>query len=189
MDTNREAIRLLFVDIETTSLDPETGEIWEVGMIIRDGGEALDMELRAFLDVTLEHADPISLSIGRFHERHHQGNTDPRVDPDQIHSQADFAEVFAAISHGAYLVGNVVSFDEERLRRLLRRHGIVPSWNYHLVDVEAMIAGKLGIEPPWKSTSLSEALGVPVLSPKRAHLALNDARWSRDLYDAVLASG
>ncbi len=187
MTTTQQPVRLVFVDIETTSLDPDSGEIWEVGFVVRDGIEG-DWEHVALLDVTLQRADPISLSIGRFHERHHQGNRGHKPDPETVYSPADFARVFSDISHGAHLVGNVVSFDEERLRRLLRRHGIVPSWNYHLVDVEAMIAGKLGIEPPWKSTRLAEALGVPVLGPDKAHMALEDARWSRDLYDAVLAS-
>jgi len=114
----------------------------------------------------------------------------------------DFAEAFAALTRGAHLVGAVISFDEERLRRLLRANGECPMWHYHLVDVEAMAAGWIGhldstgdiehaawgyvddAEPPWDSTNLSLAVGVDPEQFDR-HTALGDARWARAIYDAL----
>lgn len=202
--------RLVFLDTETTSLDADTGEIWEVGAIVRtvehdtDGDQPVTIargeEHHWLLPVTLEHANPQSLDIGRFHERHDQGNGTTgsldRVDT--------FAQRFARLTHRAHLVGNVISFDEERLRKLLRRHGVMPSWHYHLIDCEALAAGYLaGLRaaaeipdprwidptPPWNSRDLSEALRVEPPSDDERHTALGDARWAMRMYDAVMSGG
>jgi DNA polymerase III epsilon subunit-like protein len=168
---------LVFLDTETTSLDADTGEIWEVGAIVRqeDGTET---EYHWFLPVTLVEADPISLKIGKFHERY----TVPSI------GLEDFAWRFWGLTKDTHLVGNIVSFDEERLRKLIRRHGLTPGWHYHLVDVESLVAGHLKIGPPWKSADLSEAAGVALPSEEERHTALADARWAMRLYDEVLGA-
>lgn len=189
--------KLVFLDTETTSLDADTGEIWEVGAIVRFDGAHI-AEYHWFLPVSLEHASSVSLDIGRFHSRHPQGNDSP--DAKVLRLDA-FAQEFASLTHGAHLAGNVVSFDEERLRKLLRRHGHMPSWHYHLVDVETLAAGFLAgqsgmardlpsecdkCSPPWNSRELSEALGVEPPSDEERHTALGDARWAMRMYDAVM---
>lgn len=137
---------LCFLDCETTSLarpfSPTPGEIWEVGLILRDqDGEA---EYRWLLPVTLEHANPKSLDIGGFHDRHPQGDRWAGPGPDDlVLDLAAFCADFAALTDGAHLVGNVVSFDEERLAALLMAHGVQPTWHYHLIDSESMAAGYL----------------------------------------------
>jgi oligoribonuclease (3'-5' exoribonuclease) len=177
---------IAFVDTEATSLDADTGEIWEVGLIVRDRYDH-ETEHRWLLPVTLKHADPISLGIGRFHERHPQGNTHVRLEHERMADLWDFTREFARLTDGAHLAGNVVSFDEERLRKLLRANGRMPSWHYHLVDVEALAAGKLGLAPPWDSRKLSEAIGVEPPSDEERHTALGDAAWAANIYDAVMA--
>lgn len=179
--------KLVFVDTETTSLDADTGQIWEAAFIERPSDpELIHVEHRFLVAVDLIAADPISLSVGRFHDRHPQGNNRPTGEH-RLYTPNEFAEVAAALTHSAHLVGNVVSFDEERLRRLVLACGRQPSWHYHLVDVEALVAGRLGIAPPWKSSELSEAIGVALPSEEDRHTAMGDARWARDLYDAVMA--
>jgi oligoribonuclease (3'-5' exoribonuclease) len=191
----RTVTRLAFIDTETTGLDPDLHEIWEVALILRDDGHHLDREYTWQLPVDLGKADPMALKIGRFHER--------RVAWDETADLEPFAEQFAELTRGAHLVGNVISFDEERLRRLLRRMGQCPMWHYHLVDVEAMAAGWIGriaykddIEdaawgyvtqpgPPWDSKMLSLAVGIDPESYEK-HTARGDARWARDMYDAVV---
>jgi hypothetical protein len=134
--------KLVFLDTETTSLNAETGEIWEGAAITRLPEPVLDdVEQSWLLPVSLDHADPIALNIGRFHDRHPQGNAEFRPENQRLTGIVEFATTLARVTHGAHLVGNVVSFDEERLRRLLLRYGCVPSWHYHLVDVEALVAG------------------------------------------------
>ncbi len=124
-----------FVDCETTGLDPERHEIWEVGLILPDGSEHSWQ-----LPVDLSRADAIALNIGRFHERYD-------VAPYGLVESADlkrsFAREFVHMTRGLHLAGCVVSFDAERLARLLRANGECPMWHYHLIDVEALAAGWL----------------------------------------------
>lgn len=167
---------LAFLDTETTGLDPDRHEVWEVGLVRRD--EVGEQEFRWLLPVDLKYADPVGMEIGRFNERY---------DLDMVQAEiGEWCQEFAHLTAGAHLVGAVISFDEERLRRLCQKFNVETSWHYHLVDVEALVAGKLGIAPPWKSDDLAAAVGV-TLSEEDRHTALGDARWARDLYDAAMA--
>lgn len=175
---------LAFIDTETTGLDPDRHEIWEVGLILRyeDGDES---ETTWQLPVDLGQADAMALKIGRFHDR--------RLLDSPATPLRTFANEFAEMTVGAHLVGAVVSFDEERLRRLLRAQGQCPMWHYHLIDVEVLVAGWLArdpdsmpVLPPWKSEDLSRLVGVDPDAFDR-HSALGDAQWARAMYDAVMA--
>lgn len=212
-----------FLDCETTGLDPDRHEIWEVALILRDS-EGVEVERVWQLPVDLGRADPMALGIGRWYERRWpwpaydrlllpNANdeklamgavtaSEPYVVPES--RMGEWAALFAELTDGTHLVGAVISFDEERLRRLLRRHHACPTWHYHLVDVEALAAGWLGgryederfaapddtgviYRPPWNSAELSRAVGI---NPDRfdKHTALGDARWARAIYDVVMAS-
>lgn len=185
---------LAFVDTETTGLDPERHEIWEVGLILRResaSNEVFDEEHHWMLQPNnLELADPMALSIGQFHERFDREAAAPSI--------TAFCNEFARLTSGAHLVGAVVSFDAIRLERLLRRHGQCPSWHYHLIDVEALAVGWLAsqtthmvaahdplVKLPWNSTEISRACGVdPDAFDK--HTAMGDAQWARAIYDRVM---
>lgn len=159
-----------FVDTETTGLDPERHEIWEVGLIMPDGRQLLWQ-----LPVDLGRADAYALKVGRFYERRHADLT----------PADEFAEWFSDLTAGLHLAGAVVSFDEERLRKLLRANGACPRWHYHLIDVENLAAGKLGRRPPWDSRELAAELGI-VQSEDDEHTALGDARWAKAIYENVV---
>lgn len=192
---------VVFVDTETTGLDPDRHEIWDVGLITPDGEEH-----QWFLPVDLGRADSVALSIGRFHDRYER---------DMATHPEDFAWEFAQLTRGKHLAGAVISFDEERLRKLLRAHGACPEWHYHLIDVEALAVGFLhglrtvvteyeiptggdsygadvlkaaGVADtlPWSSYDVSRALGVEPPSTDEQHSAIADARWAKRLYEAVV---
>lgn len=209
--------RLCFIDTETTSLDPDRGEVYEIGLIVRDSEPQHDKEFRWWLPVDLNVADPNALKVGRFFERRPnqsrvwKGALQWAPDSSGKVEQADTWEVAASVMEltaGAHLVGAVPSFDAAFLSRLLRARGCCPAWHYHLVDVEALAAGYLagkcttdfasgqlagalaedGVDlsrPPWSSNDLSRAVGVEPKDFDR-HTALGDARWAREIYDAVV---
>jgi oligoribonuclease (3'-5' exoribonuclease) len=189
-----------FIDTETTGLDPDRHQIWEVALITPDAREHVWQ-----FPVDEMAADPFALNIGRYWDRRwptgirevsdldaiyeaHNQKSRRKNFPSQgraIKPDADWCRHFRDLTAGLHLAGAVISFDEERLRRLLHRNGVLHRWHYHLVDVEALAAGKLGIAPPWKSDDLSAALGVTVSSEDR-HTALGDAKWAMRIYDAVM---
>lgn len=191
--------KVCFVDTETTGLDPQRHSIWEVGLITPDGAE------RAWqFPVDEMSADPIALDIGRYWERRwstcndvdplaaiyeaHERRSRRKNFPDEgraVRPDATWCAHFRDLTAGCHLAGAVVSFDEERLRRLLHASGVLHRWHYHLVDVEALAAGKLGADPPWDSGELSRALGVYPEDFGR-HTALGDARWAQAIYRAVM---
>jgi len=175
-----------FVDTETTGLDPERHEIWEVGLIL-PGGTEHEWQL----PVDLSRADPIALNIGRFHERRwlpvlRSADREPTA-PGRQTAPDEFAYHFVRMTRGLHLCGAVVSFDAERLWKLLRANGECPMWHYHLIEVEALAVGWLAghVTPPWDSNELSRAVGVDPDQFDR-HTALGDARWAKAMYEAVM---
>jgi hypothetical protein len=212
---------VVFVDTETTSLDRHRRRIWEVGLIRHEDGQRA--ELQFFIDpIDLSDADPASLRIGRFYERHPWGvklsNTEVTAEAYEemyghvpmLLSPALAAVKIAEWTHGAHLIGAVPSFDEESMAALLREHNQAPSWHYHLVDIENMMAGFLlgevrtwakvgtvvhgGVDgdersaqqllPPWESVALGQQLGIGI-SERDRHTALGDARWAERCWLAM----
>ncbi len=188
--------RLCFVDIESTGLEADRHEVYEIGLIVRDGDSRMDPEWRWWLPVNLTRADPNALRVGRFFERrppqNHTWSGALQWAPDISGKieQADVRDVAASVMEltaGAHLVGAVPSFDAAFLSRLLRAHGCCPAWNYHLVDVEALAAGLTQTEPPWDSGKLFSKLGVDPDQFDR-HTALGDARLAKATYDFVMGN-
>ena len=181
--------RLVFIDTETTSLRHDR-RAWEIGLIVRDPGEE-DREYQWMVgaaDLDLGNADLTSLKIGGFYERHPQyaGPGDGHPAP-----EADVLLEVEHLTRGAHLIGAVVSSDAEVLAARMRAWGILPSWHYHVIDMEAMVIGylsgltKLSVpDLPWSSDELYEAAGIDPAKYER-HTALGDARRERDAWDII----
>ena len=148
--------RICFLDTETTSLRADR-RAWEIGLIARrdvtvkhpgrpDTQETEDVEHHWFIeagDLDLGNADPFSLNVGRFYERHPQYQLERESSPTEVELEYDALRLVEAITRGAHLVGAVPNFDADVLGARMREHGICPSWHYHLVDVEALAVGYL----------------------------------------------
>lgn len=201
----------IFLDTETTGLYPEAGhEVWDIALIARentrvvhpDGPDTLesqDREYQWFVKPDLRRADPNALRINRFYERTAGVKWS---NPEEV--AAEIAQLF----DGAHIVGMVPDFDIRHLSVFLRKHGQCPAHHYHLIDAETLAVGYMtgaqheamlwgnttsrvlaGVSavdaPSWRSDDLSAALGVGVPTEDR-HTALGDARWARNIYDAVM---
>jgi oligoribonuclease (3'-5' exoribonuclease) len=177
--------RLIFLDTETTSLDRRTREIWDLAYIIRDDDHN-DVEKQWFLPVSLREADPISLKIGNYYQRHPspmRSRGDARSISNSLVDPHDLWREVASDMRDAIIVGAVPSFDEETIADTLHgRNGLQPTWHYHLVDIETLAAGALGMEPPWNFDEVLARYGLAQHDDR--HTALGDARLVRDLYDA-----
>jgi hypothetical protein len=180
---------IVFMDTETTSLRPDR-RAWDVAAIRREPDGA-ENEMQMFVqldDLDLGNADHISLTIGRFHDRHPQmgkaGRLGPQLGHGLTHTEFDMLQSVEAFTRGAVIVGAVPNFDTEVIAARMRRHGLSPSWHYHLVDVETLAAGQLGLKPPWSFDQILDTYGITVDEEKR-HTALGDAYLNLYLYDAV----
>jgi len=185
---------IAFVDCETTHLDAEIGEAWEVAVILReqDGGRTTDTEYVWQFAVDRTNADPEALRIGRFRERH---LVDPTwgaawTGPGPIIplSRESAINAIVHVLSGAVIVGSNPGFDDRFLRKLLGPGGA--QWHYRPYDIVQLAAAKIGAQQagplPWRSHVLSRAVGVEPPTEDVAHTALGDARWARDVHDAVM---
>jgi DNA polymerase III epsilon subunit-like protein len=200
---------IAFVDTETTHLDAEIGEAWEVAVVLRDFDDNVptDTEYVWQIRPNLATADPEALKIGRYLERFavppHAAAawTGYGNDPVLPMTRAEVVEGILNVLRGAALIGSNPAFDDRFLRKLLGPGSA--QWHYRPVCIATLAAGyRLGQAAsgayggdfafttdlptlPYSSRRLSQAVGVEPPGPDTAHTALGDARWARDVYDAI----
>lgn len=173
---------IVFLDTETTGLDPDRHEIWDLAYII-DGRER-----QWFIEPDLATADPLALKIGHYFDRFPGwvGKTDTLRSPNFI------AKALVTNLRDRHIVGAVPSFDDAFLKRFVHRWGFPVTWHYHLIDVEALAVGYLahrGVTTflPWNSEQLSGDIGVNPIDFER-HTAIGDARWAKAIYEKIVGA-
>jgi DNA polymerase III epsilon subunit-like protein len=198
---------LAFVDCETTHLDPRSGDVWEIA-VIRRRRDGVETEFVWQVRPDLTTADPEALNIGRFHERfavpdgYDAIEFIPSGPPMRTLIPEMLFDLQEALS-GAVVIGSNPGFDVAFLTKLLHAHDRKLPWHYRPIDIATLAAGfQLGLaasgvyggdflfpgdypQLPFKSYDLSRAVGVEPPSKEDAHTALGDARWARDVYDAI----
>ena len=169
-------MNIVFLDIETTGLDPATHEILEVGMVRRYYSEIarenVDYEEHFSLPISEERADAKALEINKYAERRQLLSL---IEIDSAKAAEGLREVLA----DALVVGNNVQFDLRFIERLI---GGTP-WYYSPLDLKAWAAGMCGMSKPASTKFIAELADVPLSTD--AHTALVDARWNRDVYDKL----
>lgn len=202
---------LAFIDTETTHLDPRHGDAWEIA-VIRRREDGVDTEYVWQVRPDLTTADPESLAIGKFHERFAIPDDWDAIEaiPSGPPMRSKLPEMLFDLQEalsGAVLVGSNPGFDVAFLSKLLWAHGRKLPWRYRPVDIATMAVGHLYgqaytltkqqcdaefygradrlLEDGWKSYELSRLMGIEPPKPDVAHTALGDARWARDVYDAI----
>lgn len=182
---------LIFLDTETTGLQPDRHTPWEVAwqLAIHDRGLLQLVQSEQFIvKVTTREmiaADEVALGIGRFEERYYEAREVEFVAGGLAGSCALVSRL-AGTDKVPHLVGAVPSFDHAMLTRWFGWPGFGEGlWHYHLVDVETLLAGKLGLAPPWNSDELTEAVGVKPIRDDLRHTAAGDVQWAVQLYAAA----
>lgn len=192
--TDTKPLDLAFVDTETTGLHAGR-RAWEVAIIRRthqpDGTHTEKTTWVMVEDIDLSHADPQALAIGGFHDRHPiHGDRRPvpaGADAPELLYESRAARTIERATRGAVLVGLNVTFDVTTLTQMLRAHRLTPTWWYSPIDVKSMILARPDARPGMSSDQLADLLGVTSTKTQR-HTARGDARFTRDLYDAVRAT-
>jgi DNA polymerase III epsilon subunit-like protein len=194
---------IAFVDTETTHLDPRRGVAWEIA-VIRRREDGVDCEYLWQVRPDLTNADPEALAVGKFHDRFAIPDGWDAIEffpaggpplrstlPEMLFDLQDALK-------GAVVVGSNPGFDIAFLTKLLHAHGRKLPWHYRPIDVATLAAGFMWAhEPelmakdpnPISSRWLSRQVGVEPPGDGVAHTALGDARWARDVFDAVTGGG
>jgi len=160
---------LIFLDTETTGLDDNLHEVWEIAWTVNDD---IAVESRILVH-SLKTADPKALEMNHYIEMHTGGarSLGPMTD----------LEVRKVIEGNTLVCANP-PFDRGFLKK---RWGYEP-WHYRSIDLESMALGILGHERPKGlkdiSTELLE-LGYNIREPD--HTARGDVMTLRDCYIAL----
>ncbi|GAA2759131.1 hypothetical protein [Actinopolymorpha rutila] len=206
---------LVFCDTETDGLAspwaPSGRRIWEIATIRREP-DGREHQFHAFVrldELGFDVDDPgevrrRSLDVGGFHQRHPQlvGSPVAADHPNVVSYRAAAARLLELFAGQAVLVGAVPSFDAESFRHLLHTTELLPAdviasdptgsapmaspWRGRLVCVWSLVAGRIGV-PTYTldRTAVLRRLGIDPAHYAH-HAALDDSRWVRDVYDAVL---
>jgi len=194
--------RIVFLDTETTGLDPEREQVFEVAAIGATSGLEWVWRIQPHAKVVAR-MHPKAIEVNRYRER--------TTHPDwSWHDPSEVMLDLYGMLDGAHICGAVPDFDARHLTSLYRGFGQdPPRWHYHLIDIEAMAVGWLDRERlelgrsgwqaarsrvelleevlalPWDSDALSRACGVEPPGEDERHTALGDARWCKRLYEAI----
>ena len=160
---------LVFVDIETTGMDPRTQEIIEIAMlrVSQDwsSGVCTFTEKEAWTTKIhpehIETADPAALRINGY-------SASEWTDTMSLH---DALTLFAEKSAGAIMVAHNVAFDSEFLNAHFAAQGIVNRMHYHRLDTVSMAYQALRTAPEATRYSLVELckyFDIPFTNPHSA---------------------
>lgn len=178
------APRIVSVDTETTSLNEVWSRSprwpWEIALIDADTRDQLWLFVAG---LPLTDADPKSLQIGGYYQRHPEQNDGMIPAGAQLAGPQRAAEQVAEFTAGAHLLGANVAFDLTTLGWFMTTVGVIPAWKWFPLEVEtpaAALLGRLSEIPPRGSYGLGELC-------RRAGLVVSDDRRHTALYDAGLA--
>lgn len=157
---------LVFLDTETTGLDPALHEVWEIAWAV-DGG----LIQTRLLPHSLDTADPKALDLNGYWDRGYDVPTSPAADVD-----------LKAILTGATIVGSNPAFDTAFLRA---RWGVAP-WHHRLLAVESMAFAVLRYDVPKGLAGVAadlRELGHDI--PEPDHTAAGDVATLRAVFRAL----
>lgn len=156
---------IIWIDCETTSLNPDLGAVWELSYAIDDSPVFSSMVRHK-----LEYANVDALRIGGYTERY----TNPSG-PTEREARAAFETAVKTALVGATFAGANPAFDAAFLRTRWRG----APWKYRLLDVETYAMAAMGLDEPPGLAVIAEHLGIVNPAP---HTAAGDVETARACY-------
>lgn len=158
---------LIYLDTETTGLDPYLHEVWEIAYAINDGPVRV-----CNVPHSIVTADEEALKMNGYWER---GIIEYR-------DENTFDLILRKNIKGNTIVGANPAFDVEFLRK---RWGVTP-WHYRKIDVESMAFLLFSYDRPKGLADISKdlrRLGYSIPDPD--HSAAKDVEVVREVYRAL----
>jgi DNA polymerase III epsilon subunit-like protein len=155
---------LIFLDIETTGLDPFRHQVWEIAYAT-EGGPIESGIVRHSLFT----ADPQALTLNGHDERCECLGF-------QTYRKAFEMEIKRALV-GAVIVGANPAFDT----KFLRMRWESEPWHYRMIDIEAYAMPHLGLDRPKGLAGIAEALAIQPPD----HSAAQDVYVLRECFQAL----
>ena len=169
---------LLFLDCETTGLDPLYNEAVEwAGVLTKPDGITV---LKTF------EAKVKPLHMDRFNAKAKEVNGYNDAEWADAPEAALTAAGLHAIAKDAILVGQNVSFDEGFLTAFLKQHGLTPSWHYHKVDTMGL-AWPLIKNGAINGLSLVNLAHWAGLEQTKPHRAMSDVLCVQKVYLSLMS--
>lgn len=183
--------KLAIIDLETTSLDERFGDLWEIGLIMRDLRQPdHDTEFWWQVRPDLRLADPNSVQIGRYYERsrvtHLSVGSGRRLAPTtQVEASgwtldlpgkavapgdyymetfaASIAQTLAIELDGATIVANNPTFDRKFLTKFLRVNGQILTAHHRMHNIRDLLIGYIYGRLAARDGSLEDAFPPAVV--------------------------
>ena len=185
-------VNVAFVDTETTGLDPERHDPWEIAIVLYEVEPDTCALIRHIESVHLfvmplvTDADPGALRMNKYYERVNEASFEWTADEDA--AAAHVAHMFG--TKMCHVAGMNVPFDQAMISKWLHLNGQKAAWHYHPFELETLMAGALAatgkpVPIPWKSDNLSRALGVEPPTKEERHTAMGDAMWCFRVYESL----
>jgi len=165
---------LVFIDIETTGLDPLQHEIIEIACLVVNP-QTLEIRKEYHRKVWPEHletADPASLGVNKY-------------SPKTWHEAKSLKEVLKelnSLTPGGQFIGYNISFDRSFIENAAREYGMMLNFDYHWIDVMSLVYFKSLSDKKLerlKLTHVCEIWGIPL---KEAHTAMGDVKATLAVY-------
>lgn len=162
---------IIFVDTETTGLDPERHEVWEIAYAINDG------PVESFqVPHSLRNADPLALGINRYYHRVSADYFGDDLPPSR-------EEILQQALAGNYLCAANPSFDTAFLKA---RWGVEP-WHHRKIDIQSFAMPAMGQwgKPPSMNDIVAFCRSTGAQITQNDHTAGNDVKALQQCYYAL----
>lgn len=188
------ATSLVFVDCELTGRDPTVHSPFEIFYMLRHSERlrTIDMKRHLWIPIDEQTFNPQMRSFHRYQHRKDHLTSEEYPHMIVTGSREEAAQIiFDDLNSGQtlHLVGINAALQSRTIGDLLRQngHGEVP-WDGNVIDINAVVAGAMGIAPPWRTSRLSERIGVSRPYIKGRSNAEEKAVWTMAMYDTAMSS-